>query len=319
MGVIRRLVREIGLSLITAGVVVLLFVGYQLFGTNIAEANSQNQLRQQWQQQVAPTAEAPPVLAPAPGTTVAPITTTPTTTVAGPTAPIGAAIAHLVIPKIGVDQFIVEGVSVEQLRKGPGHYPQTPMPGDIGNAAIAGHRTTYGAPFYRLNELKSGDDIWLTTRKGQFHYTVAVSKVVQPSEVSVLNPTPDSRLTLTTCNPRFSASTRLIVVSRLVDAPARAVAPVVPARPTTPTYGEAAAGAVLSQETPLTLGSGDHKAWPSTLFFGGLCVLMWLGVRLWGAAVRRFRWLPYVVGIPLCLVPLWFAFENAIRLLPANI
>jgi sortase A len=324
MGPIRRLIRELGLSLITAGVVVLLFVGYQLFGTNIVEANSQNQLRQQWEHQVVPTTEPAPVVSTAPGTTVAPVTTAPATTApapAGPTAPIGAAVAHLVIPKIGVDQFIVEGVSIDQLRKGPGHYPQTPLPGEKGNAAIAGHRTTYGAPFYRLNELNPGDDIFVTTRNGQFHYTVALSKVVKPSEVAVLSPTPDNRLTLTTCHPRFSASSRLVVVSRLVDTPAPTVAPVAPTtpNPSSSSSGVAAAGAVLSQETPLTLGTGDHKAWPAALFFGGVCALMWLGVRLWGASVRSQRWVPYAVGIPLCLIPLWFAFENAIRLLPANI
>jgi sortase A len=316
LGLARRLVREVGLGLITAGVVVLLFVGYQLWGTNIAEANSQNQLRQQWERSLAPAAEPSTTSPTVSGTTAAPAPTTPPTTVAGPSAPVGAAVAHLVIPKIGVDKFIVEGVSIEQLRKGPGHYPQTPMPGEKGNVAIAGHRTTYGAPFYRLNELKPGDDIFITTKQGQFHYTVFQSKVVQPSQVSVLNPTPDNRLTLTTCNPRFSAATRLIVVSRLVDPPAATVVPVAPA---TPTSGQASAGAILAQETPLSLGGGDHSAWPATLFFGVVGLFMWLGVRLWGASVGRLRWLPYLVGIPLCLVPLWFVFENAIRLLPANI
>jgi sortase A len=316
IGPIRRLIREIGLGLITAGVVVLLFVGYQLFGTNIAEAASQNQLRQQWEHQVAPQAETPTTSATVPGTTSAPITTAPPATVVGPSAPIGAAVAHLVIPKIGVNKFIVEGVGIDDLRKGPGHYPQTPMPGEKGNAAIAGHRTTYGAPFYRLNELQPGDDIFITTKQGKFHYTVALSRVVKPTEISVLDPTPDSRLTLTTCNPRFSASTRLIVISKLVDLPAPTV---VPAVPSTPSSGQVSAGAVLAQETPLSLGSGDHKAWPATLFFGIVGLIMWLGVRLWGAFIGRVRWLPYVVGIPMCLVPLWFAFENVVRLLPANI
>jgi sortase A len=320
LGPARRVIREIGLGLITAGVVVLLFVAYQLFGTNIAEANSQSQLRQQWDRSIAPAAEPSTTSPTVPGTSAAPATTAPPTTVAGPSAPSGAAVAHLVIPKIGVDKFIVEGVSIEQLRKGPGHYPQTPMPGEKGNAAIAGHRTTYGAPFYRLNELQPGDDIFVTTKQGQFHYTVFQSKVVKPSEVSVLDPTPDNRLTLTTCNPRFSAATRLIVVSRLVDPPAAVVvAPAAPTSPTAPLSGQASAGAVLAQETPLSLGGGDHTAWPATLFFGAVGLLMWLGVRIWGGSVARLRWLPYLLGIPLCLVPLWFVFDNAIRLLPANI
>jgi len=313
---IRRLIREIGLSLVTAGVVVLLFVGYQLFGTNIAEANSQSRLRQLFEHQVAPSASRPtvpstvPSLAPttSPDATDAPITTAPPTTV-GPSVPSGDAIAHLVIPKIGLDKFIVEGVSVDQLRKGPGHYPQTPMPGERGNAAIAGHRTTFGAPFYRLNEVQPGDDILVTTRQGQFHYSVVVSETVKPSEVAVLDPTPDNRLTLTTCTPRFSASMRLVVVSRLVDPPAPAAVAATPS-------GDASAGAVLAQDT--SLGSGDGSAWPATLLFGFASLLLWVVVRLWGASRRHSRWLAYLVGTPVCLVPLWFAFENVVRLLPAN-
>src|SRR5207302_2511071 len=92
----------------------------------------------------------------------------------------------------------------------------TPMPGQPGNAAIAGHRTTYGAPFFNLNELQPGDPIFVTTRQGRFRYEVRETRTVSPSQLSVLNPTPDNRLTLTTCNPRFSASQRLVVVSQLI-------------------------------------------------------------------------------------------------------
>jgi sortase A len=293
---VRQVIREVGLALITAGVVVLLFVAYQLFGTNIAEANSQQKLKQQFNHLVAPA-----VVPPTPGSTA------PAETVPSPTAPTGEAIAHLVIPKIGVDKFIVEGVTLAQLRKGPGHYPQTPMPGQPGNAAIAGHRTTYGAPFYRVNELHAGDDIYVTTVQGKFHYSVAEVKVVSPDAVNVLDPTPDNRLTLTTCNPRFSAAQRLVVVGHLSDPPATAPVRVAPP-------------SVAARQLPVDLGSGDSTAWPPTLLFGTIALLLWVGVRLWGARARRGRrWLPYAAGIPVCLVPLWFAFENVIRLLPANI
>jgi sortase A len=280
MGPLRRTIREIGFSLITAGLVVLLFVAYQLWGTNIAEANSQHRLKKQFNQLLA---EPPPTV----GTPSAP---------PPPAAPTGDAVAHLVIPKIGVDKFVVEGVTLTQLRKGPGHYPQTPMPGQQGNAAIAGHRTTYGAPFYRLDELQPGDDIDVTTTAGRFHYSVIESKVVKPSEVSVLDPTPDNRLTLTTCTPRYSASRRLIVVGRLTDTPAPTPPPAAPA---------GSAGGSLSGQ-PLNLGSGDSKAWPPTILFGLITLALWVGV-------------PFLVGIPLCLIPLWFLFENVIRLLPANV
>ena len=84
------------------------------------------------------------------------------------------------IPKIGVDKIVVEGVGRNDLRKGPGHYPDTPMPGQPGNAAIAGHRTTYGAPFNRIDELEPGDEILVTTLQGPFTYEVTGTEIVTP-------------------------------------------------------------------------------------------------------------------------------------------
>src|SRR5207253_1324674 len=84
------------------------------------------------------------------------------------------------------DKAVVEGVGTEDLKKGPGHYPQTPMPGQKGNAAIAGHRTTYGHPFYDLDSLKPGDDVLVSTKQGKFRYQVDHSTVVDPHDVQVL-------------------------------------------------------------------------------------------------------------------------------------
>jgi sortase A len=294
----RRAVRETGLALITAGIVILLFVAYQLWGTAIAERRSQSRLRNQFNAALSARATAPAAGAGAASTTTLPPAT----------APSGGAVAHLQIPKIGVDKFVVAGVSVGQLRKGPGHYPQTPLPGQPGNAAIAGHRTTYGAPFYRLNELQPGDDIYVTTTAGRFLYVVDRGEVVKPTDVAVLDPTPDNRLTLTTCNPRFSAATRLVVVSHLAQPPAPA--PAAAAAPSAPAASAASAAD--------NLGAGDARAWPPTILFGALTLLLWIGVRVLGARARP-RWPVFAVGIPLCLVPLWFLFENVVRLLPANI
>ena len=97
-------------------------------------------------------------------------TTTSAPAPAPPPPPSGEAVAIIRIPKIGVDQAVVEGVSLASLRKGPGHYPSTPLPGEAGNAAIAGHRTTYGAPFNRLDELVAGDEIQVTTVRGSYTY-----------------------------------------------------------------------------------------------------------------------------------------------------
>jgi len=300
----------VGFALITAGVVVLLFVGYQLWGTGFAERNSQNKLKKEFNSQIATV--APTTTTAPPGTTAG---TAPTTTVPA-SPPTGEAIAHLEIPKIGVDKFIVDGTSVTQLRKGPGHYVDTPMPGEPGNSAIAGHRTTYGAPFYRLNELAAGDDIFVTTRAGRFHYVVDTSTVVQPSDVQVLDATTDNRLTLTTCNPRFSASTRLVVVSHLTQ-PA---APPAPAASTPATAaGAPAAPSVSAAPLASGLGTGDNRAWPPTIIFAVITLGLWVAVRIFAARAPRRGWVLFAVGIPICAIPLWFAFENVIRLLPANI
>jgi sortase A len=289
---LRRAVLEFGFALITAGVVVLLFVGYQLWGTGLSERASQNKLKKQFSAPTTVPTPTPPAGALAPSAS----------------APSGEAIAHLVIPKIGVDKYVVDGVSTPQLRQGPGHYPGTPSPGQPGNAAIAGHRTTYGAPFYRLNELQPGDPIVVTTRAGEYHYEVIDSKVVKPTDVSVLDPTPDNRLTLTTCTPRFSASSRLIVISHMVSPPA----PPAAAPPVTAPPGPAVA-------RPIDLGSGDGGAWPPVALYGALTVGLWVLVRVEGARARSKGWLIVAVGAVLCLLPLWFVFENVVRLLPPNL
>src|SRR5207249_8896058 len=128
-----------------AGVLILLFVAYQLWGTGLYTSRQQDSLRSQFKQQAH-------VDQPTTSTTLAPAKQP-------PPAPSVGAVANIRIPKIGVDKIVVQGVGEADLRKGPGHYPETPMPGEQGNAAIAGHRTTYGAPFNRLDELAPGDEV----------------------------------------------------------------------------------------------------------------------------------------------------------------
>ena len=209
LGPLRRGIREVGLALITAGVIILLFVGYQLWGTGIAEAHSQAALKRDFNATVTATHGGS-------GGTDTPTVGGATPTAAS-TVTASGAVDHLVIPKIHLDVFVVEGVSEDDLRRGPGHYPQTVFPGQNGNAAIAGHRTTYGAPFFSLDGLSVGDEISVTNTTGQtFIYKVSVPpRVVSPNDVAVLDPTPYAELTLTTCNPRYSASSRLIIVARL--------------------------------------------------------------------------------------------------------
>jgi sortase A len=124
----------------------------------------------------------------------------------------GDSLTRIQIPAIGVDVVVVQGTSADALRAGAGHYPASSLPCDPGNVAIAGHRTTYGKPFSGLDKLKPGDVIVLTTPVGQCTYTVREAPfVVQPTERWVVDPTPESILTLTTCHPRGSAKQRLIV------------------------------------------------------------------------------------------------------------
>lgn len=210
-----RVVGGIGRTFIAAGTLILLFVAYQLWGTGLAEARSQDRLRSDFLDALeAPPSRDQPEPAPPDGTddpTEAPAAPPP------PAAPTGEAVAIMRIPKIGVEKAVVEGVSVPALKHGPGHYPRTPLPGQPGNSAIAGHRTTYGAPFFRLDEVGPGDTIRLVARTGSYRYDIVESKVVRPTDLSVIQPTQNPRLTLTTCTPRFSARQRLIVIAKLID------------------------------------------------------------------------------------------------------
>jgi sortase A len=124
----------------------------------------------------------------------------------------GDALTRVRIPAINVDVVVVEGTTASALRAGAGHYPQTPLPCEQGNVAIAGHRTTYGKPFQNLDRLKPGDEIILETPIGECTYKVAQAPfVVRPNNISVVQPTPTSSLTLTTCHPKGSAAQRLVI------------------------------------------------------------------------------------------------------------
>ena len=130
----------------------------------------------------------------------------------------GGAVAILRIPAIDLDYVVVEGTDTESLKKGPGHYSDTAYPWEgSGRVGIAGHRTTYGAPFWSLDELEEGDRIVLATEYGIFDYRVTGSRIISPSDGSVLSQTRRPTLVLTTCNPRFSAAQRLVVFAARVD------------------------------------------------------------------------------------------------------
>jgi len=128
----------------------------------------------------------------------------------------GDSLTRIKIPAIGVDVVVVEGTSPSALRAGAGHYPQTPLPCEPGNVAVAGHRTTYGRPFSNLDRLRPGDEIRFETPIGTCVYEVDRAPfVIAPTDFSVLDQTANATVTLTTCHPKGSARQRLIVKGTL--------------------------------------------------------------------------------------------------------
>jgi sortase A len=307
----RRVLGAVGRVLVTTGLLLLLFVAYQLWGTGIYEARAQNQLEEQFKQSLERNRTTT--------TTTTPTSTTevdnPTVATAlGPIAapPEGDGLGRIIIPKIGVDKFIVEGVNVDDLRKGPGHYPSTQLPGHEGNSAIAGHRTTYGAPFGDLDQLDPGDEITIETVQGKFAYKVTEQRVVDPSEVSVLDPSPEparpghqlATLTLTTCNPKYSAEQRLIIRAQLVPT-AKQPTPLPPTR----TPGGAKA---------TTIGglSGESSSRTPAIVWGAIAAV--IGLLWWLLFHRHPRWTTWFVGVVPFLAALFVCYVYLERLLPSN-
>jgi sortase A len=136
----------------------------------------------------------------------------------------GDPIGRIAIPQIGVDFVVVQGTDTASLRKGPGHYPATTFPGLPGTVAIAGHRTTYLAPFRNVDDLQRGDTIVLTMPYGRFTYTVQRTQVVDPSALWVTRDVGYPRLVLSACHPLYSAAQRIIVFARLAHVAARGAA-----------------------------------------------------------------------------------------------
>jgi sortase A len=136
----------------------------------------------------------------------------------------GDAIAKIDIPTIGVSEYVVEGTDTESLRKGPGHYPETPLPGDPGTTAIAGHRTTYGAPFRKIDKIKPRDEITVVMPYGRFTYRVERTRIVPPTAVWVTQRVSYDRLILSACHPLYSAAKRIVVFARLIRSTPRGVA-----------------------------------------------------------------------------------------------
>jgi sortase A len=232
----------IGKTLIATGLLLFGFVAYQLWGTGIETARAQNSLENEFEELLAgtppataaPVGSAPPESVPAGSAPVAsvpaetapsatapsesaPATTAPTAVASLPSIAEGDPIARLELPSIGVDKIVIAGVDKNDLKKGPGHYPETPLPGQLGNSAIAGHRTTFGQPFFDVDKLDNGDEIVVTTLAGRFVYRVTGQEIVSPSDYQVIATTDPTTatLTLTSCHPKYTARERIIVYAEL--------------------------------------------------------------------------------------------------------
>lgn len=224
MRVLRTAVHGVGELCITLGVVLLLFVVWQLWWTDVESGRSQQtvsrQLEQSWVPSPAPSAGPGGVLTPAPG----------------PPAPgglkvdqvkLGTAFALIRVPRFGKDYVrpVLQGVELSVLDGGVGHYPASVGPGAIGNFALAGHRVTYAKPFNQIAELRAGDPIVIETRTTWYVYRVVRHIIVTPDRVDVVAPVPERPgvaptqrlMTMTACHPEFSARQRYVVFSKLAQ------------------------------------------------------------------------------------------------------
>lgn len=330
-----------GRTLITSGTLILLFVAYQLWGTGLQADKSQDQLAKELDRTLSSadqttTTTAPPTTtsttAPGSSTTKVPLQVTePRTEDLALPAP-GDAIAKISIPSIGVTRTVVESVALSQLKRGPGHYPETPLPGQKGNVAIAGHRTTYGQPFHNIDKVEKGDQILFTTDQGQFVYEVTEKFVVKPNQVEILRDTSDNRVTLIACHPKYSASERLIVVGKLAGKPAPFKTGQDELR-----LKAGDSGDPLAEKTIDGGLSGGKEPKTPAILWGVAAALVWFVTWIFQVLIRRsvlrradeagevpsrpqrlLAWTPYLVGLPMFLVVLYVFFENFARLLPAN-
>ena len=221
----------LGELFITAGVVVLLFLGWQVWLNDIIvgaeQTSAANELAEQWEQQGADDPAPDPAQTPDPTDTASPAETPapvdPGEPVVAKPPAAAESFANLIIPRLGADyrRPIAEGIGSNVLnnrKTGVGHYPQTQMPGAVGNFAIAAHRTTYGAGFHDINTLLVGDSIYVETADGWYKYIYRGTEYVRPTGVGVLDPVPqvagvastDRVITMTSCHPYFSAAERII-------------------------------------------------------------------------------------------------------------
>ncbi len=377
----------VGRTLITLGVLVMLFAGFQLYGTGILEAQAQEALTSEFDAKLA-TLEAAGLITTSPETDSAAsdaVSDDNSETAADPDEisemqdginlanrpklgepggpafevnPIepaalteeqlalltplpGEVLGEIEIPRMGLKRKLISGTRRGDLRKGPGLYEGSPLPGQPGNASIAGHRTTYGQPFVDLDLMQPGDLIKITTLQGESFYEVMPQIdedgnelgyfIVRPDQVEVLDDYGDNRLTLTACHPKRSSRLRIIVQAQLVSAPQPVLPQLSPEQQQERTEivaaddipaedaGELALdieNVVGVEENALEASLGWNLAERTpTLLWGGATVAVALLAILLG---RLWKKLPtYIAASPAILFLLFFTFVHLDRMLPA--
>ena len=277
-GRISRLIDFLGRTMIVAGLLLLSFVAYQLWGTGIVEGRSQTAIAKQF---VKPQPIQPQL---------------------------GGLVGRITIPSIGVSKYVVAGVRLKDLERGPGLFPGSPLPGQKGNVAIAGHRTTFGAPFSRIDELRGNERIVLESKDGTFTYIVnGEPKIVLATDTAVAKTTnPDiAIITLVSCYPKWTSTKRIVVVATLDST----VLPL----PATPL--------VTSEPIDQQSIAGwfhDPTAWPTVLFFGLALIVIRIVAGLMTRRGRR-KIFVYPIAFSIFIPTLFLFFGGLARLLPANL
>lgn len=269
----------VGKIFIATGVLMLLFVAYQLWGTGLSEQRAQSDLKRQFSSQL-------------------------------PAIPTyGDPVTRIQIDAIDVDKIVVAGVDYKALEKGPGLFNGSPLPGQLGNVAIAGHRTSYGAPFSRINDLKIGDEIVLTRAGSTYTYVVTKEPfIVQPSDVAVVKSLDKAiaELTLVSCHPKWTSKNRIIVKAELEST--------ITPKPAT-VYEPASVDVVASFEAGWF---HDTSAVPGALMLAVvLAGIAWLA--MWSVKRGRTAWVVYPVTAVVFLPVLFVFFGYLTRLMPANL
>lgn len=287
---VNKLLDVVGRTMIATGMLLLSFVAYQLWGTGIAESRAQDKLAAQFRN------------------TTTSVASTPITTPAPVIPKVGDIVGKLTIPSIKVSKWIIAGVGYKQLEKGPGLFAGSPLPGQLGNVAIAGHRTTYGAPFSRIDEIQKGDIITIDTSAGSFAYEVNNKpRIVSATDVAVVKTKDETvaSLTLVSCHPKWTSKQRIIVTAVLQ--------PKIVPLPTT-TFEDTIDNVEVLNEGWFH----DLSALPQTI---GLALLL-VGIVVGASIIRRrgrSKWLVYPITAVVFMPVLFVFFGFITRLLPTNI